>query len=135
MDTHCPPFFDQKLLTVLAAPRNHENLRFLGAWRECELGLAKWNPLNGTYILPYGESWPLAGNTAGVQNYFKPVAGIAATALLLIQSVPEANFAKIDGAMQAGTHTAEEIVGLCRDEISKWGTPPDHILDVLKRMP
>ena len=134
-DTHLPPNWERRLLALVGAPGTVENVRFLKAWATAEGGVAKWNPLNVTYQLSYGQSWPLAGNTSGVQNYYKPTAGICATALLLIQSVPGASFAGILGDLQAGSRKAEEIVNRNADALRVWGTGADAILRVLATTP
>lgn len=131
MDTHRPPRWGRRLMMLAGAPDNHENLRFLGAQALAEGGVSKWNPLNVTYVLSYGQSWPLAGNSAGVQNYYKAGAGIAATYLILIQTVPGANFAHLLGDFQSGTHTAEEIAERNRTELHIWGTGADAVLHQL----
>jgi hypothetical protein len=125
MTTHLPPNWRQRLLAVLGAPATAENLRLLDAWQRAEGGSARWNPLNSTYPLPFGES--TSYNRSSVQNYFKPTAGIAAIALTLIQS----NYTGILGALQAGKLTAEQIVAQHRDEFKTWGTNADTILRVL----
>jgi len=126
---HLPPFWRERLLAVLGAPRNKQNLRLLYAWGVAEGGSAQWNPLNTTYALPYGESWSY--NSSTVQNYWKPTGGVAATALTLVQGT----YACIVGAAQGGKLTAEEIVNKCSATFRTWGTNPTVILNVLKETP
>ena len=62
-----------------------------------------------------------------MQNYWKPTAGISATALTLIQK----DYAGVLGALQAGKLTAEQIVEQNRKSFATWGTSADTILRVL----
>lgn len=122
---HLPPRWSIRLLELLGAPLNAENLRFLAAWARAEGGAAQWNPLNTTYELPYRESWPY--NSSKVQNYWTATGGIAATALTLIQD----SFGHLLGDLQSGTYTGEQITNRNRSVIKLWGTNPDTILAVL----
>lgn len=122
---HLPPFWRQRLLAVLGAPRSSENLRLLTAWGIAEGGTAQWNPLNATYVLSYGESWSY--NSSLVQNYWRPTGGVAANALTLVQS----NYACIVGDLQVSTKTAEEIINHCSAQFRTWGTNPSVMLSVL----
>ena len=123
--THLPPYWAEHTTAVLGGPQRAETRRFFHAWAQVEGGTAKWNPLNSTMQIP--GSTPLAGNTAGVQNYPRPVWGVCATAMTLT----DGNFGKIVGHVQAGTYTAEQIVNDCADQIRVWGSDPDLILQVL----
>jgi hypothetical protein len=127
--SHLPPYWRQRLLAVLGAPRNAQNLRFLHAWGVAEGGTAKWNPLNTTYALPYGESWSY--NSSTVQNYWRPTGGVAATAMTLVQDT----YACLVGAFQAGKLTAEQINSKCASTIRTWGTNPATIAKVLQETP
>lgn len=127
--THLPPYWRERLLAVLGAPRTKQNLRFLHAWGVSEGGTAKWNPLNTTYVLPYGESWSY--NSSTVQNYWRPTGGINATALTLVQDT----YSCLVGAMQGGKLTAEQINVKCDKTIRTWGTNPAVIAKILKETP
>jgi hypothetical protein len=127
--THLPPYWRERLLAVIGAPRTKQNLRFLYAWRVSEGGTAKWNPLNTTYVLPYGESWSY--NSSTVQNYWRPTGGVNATALTLIQDT----YACLVGAFQVGKLTAEQINTKCATTIKTWGTSPTTIAKVLQTTP
>lgn len=124
-DTHLPPYWRQRELALLGAPRSTQNLVLLAAWGKAEGGTAKWNPLNTTYPLPFGESWPYNGSS--VQNYWKPTGGVAATALTLIQPT----YACILGALQGATLTAAGIVNKCVDQFHTWGTSTDLMLRLI----
>ena len=126
---HLPPYWRERLLALVGAPRTTENLRFLHAWGVAEGGTAQWNPVNTTYALSYGESW--AYNGSSVQNYWRPTGGIAATALTLIQS----NYNCLLGAFQQGQLTAEQINSKCATQIKAWGTSPTTIAKVLETTP
>ena len=127
--THLPPYWRERLLAVLGAPRSKENLRFLHAWGVSEGGTAKWNPLNTTYVLPYGESWSY--NSSTVQNYWRPSGGVAATALTLVEDT----YSCLVGAFQGGKLTAEQINVKCDATIRRWGTNPAVIAKVLTETP
>lgn len=123
-DLHIPRHWRYRLLGILDAPDNAENLRFLDAWFRSEGGTAQYNPLNTTYGLAGSTNY----NSAGVKNYTTPLRGIAATAITLDHSY----YTTIVTMLQKGTYTAEQIVNACRNEIKTWGTNPDTILNVLK---
>ena len=125
-DTHYPPSWKVRLLGLVGAPRTTENMRLLTAWGLAEGGTAKWNALNGTYQLPYGESWSY--NSSSVQNYWRPTGGVAANVLILIQS----DYAGILGDLQSGKYTAEQIVNRDSAQFQKWGTSPSTMLRVLQ---
>jgi hypothetical protein len=81
---HLPPQWRERLLALLAAKVNPENLRLLSAWQRAEGGNAVENPLNTTRALEGSTAY----NDAGVRNYRsaddpRPVEGIAATAITL----------------------------------------------------
>jgi hypothetical protein len=113
-EQHLPPQWRQRLLALLNAKVNPENLRLLEAWAQVEGGTATCNPLNSTYGLPGSTIY----NSAGVRHYRSPgdpraVEGIVATALTLTYR-PSASsplrYGGILGDLQAGTKTAEQIV-------------------------
>lgn len=126
MNTKFPPFWRQRLLAVVGAPRKTENLRLLEAWAEAEGGPATWNPLNTSYKLP--NSTTLSGNTSGVQNYKRPTEGVCATALTLVNGL----YGGILGDLQAGTKDAVQIVNDRSDEFRTWGSDPALIADLLQ---
>jgi hypothetical protein len=121
--THLPPYWAEHLTAVLGGPPRVETIRFLHAWAEAEGGSAKWNPLNSTMKVPLSTDY----NPTGVQNYPRPVWGVAATAMTLTNG----NYGTIVGRIQAGTYTAEQIVNDCAAQIRLWGTNPTTILSVL----
>lgn len=122
--THLPPFWREKLLAGLGAPRTSENLRFLNAWAAAEGGVAQWNPLNTTWKLPGSTDY----NSSGVQNFSRPQWGVYATGLTLTGPASGTlTYGRIVGHLQAGTYTAEQIVDDCADQIRVWGTNPDAI--------
>jgi hypothetical protein len=125
---HYPPNWRQRLLSMIAAPITDQNLRFLRAWAMSEGGEAEWNPLNTTMPVYYFVASDY--NSAGVKNYTKATAGVCATVLTLIQGT----FLPIVGQLQAGTHTAEQIVDACELQLRVWGTNPSVIRDVLKTL-
>jgi hypothetical protein len=111
-------------LAVVGAGRGGENLRLLNAWATAEGGSATWNPLNTTYPLAWGST---SYNSSQVKNYYRPTAGVCATALTLI----DARYAGILGDLQSGTKTAEQICIDNTAEFSTWGTGSKLILKVL----
>jgi hypothetical protein len=125
-----PPFWRQRLLAVLGAPANPENLRFLDAWERAEGPTADNNPLHTTYVLPWGSH---DFNSSRVQNYTQPTAGICATALTIATSHTggKLTYGGILADLQSGSRTAEEIVQRNTAEIHTWGTNPDLILKLL----
>lgn len=150
-DTHHPPQWRQRLLALLAAFKltadglsatfARENLRFLDGWAGIEGGGAVENPINTTYGL--AGSTLLEGNTAGVRHYRaiddpRPVEGIAATGITIAAKVKLADgsrvlrYARLLGAMQAGTLTAEDIVEHARDDLVTWAGGRTDYPDVLK---
>jgi hypothetical protein len=134
LSTHLPPWWKQRLLAVLGAPRNRQNLRFLEAQCRAEGGDAQWNPLNTTtHIIQDGVWWQEAEdyNSAKVSNFRKATLGVLATAATLLNG----NYNGILGDLQAGKKTAEKMVADRRDEIKTWGTDPDLMLKVLKDLP
>ncbi len=54
-------------------------------WKDAENTAACWNPLATTLV--YGNSGPLSGNSAGVQNYPDRTTGIQATAITLVYTL------------------------------------------------
>jgi hypothetical protein len=69
------------VLTNLGAPVTAENLAFLDSWAHNEGTAALNNPLATTLTSP--GSYPLPGNSAGVQQYSTPGAGELATSTTL----------------------------------------------------
>lgn len=64
--------------TRIGAPHTRATHAFLVAWANQEGTKAHWNPLATTRTLPGSTTLP--GNTAGVQQYATPDAGVQATA-------------------------------------------------------
>ena len=120
---HLPPDWRPKLLAVIGAKASDENLRLLDKWALAEGGTASWNPLNTTYPLPNATNY----NSTGVKNYKRPVEGICATALTLVNGY----YNGILGELQSGALTAGEIVTKRSAEFKLWGTDPNHILALL----
>lgn len=129
MQTHLPPQWRQR---VLAGINGHgwdtgsfypEGMRLLDAWQRAEGGTARWNPLNTTLRLAGSTDY----NGTGVQNYFRPTEGCAATVLTLVNG----NYNGILGDLQNGTKTAEQIVNDRASQFRTWGTDPSVILAVL----
>jgi hypothetical protein len=120
---HLPPYWAEHVTAVLGGPQRAETRRFLHAWAQAEGGGAAWNPLNSTMKIPGSTDY----NSAGVQNYPRPVWGVAATAMTLTNG----NYGTIVGSIQAGTLTAEEIVNRCADQLRVWGSDPALILSIL----
>jgi len=130
--THLPPFWRQRLLAVLGAPRRPENLRLLDAWTRAEGGNARWNPLNTTWALPGATDY----NAVGVKNYPRATWGILATALSLTSPASGTlAYGGILGDLQVGVKTAEQIVTDRADQFRTWGTSSDLILELLKEAP
>jgi hypothetical protein len=125
-DLHIPRHWRYRLLGVLDAPANEENLRFLAAWAQAEGGTAQYNTLNTTYSMP--GSWDY--NSVHVKNYATTLEGICAMAL----TIGLTKYVSILSTLRLGTNTAEQIVGICRPALVLWGSNPDLILDVLKTM-
>lgn len=121
--THLPPNWQHRLLAVIGAPATEENVKLLDAWARAEDGTARWNPLNTTYRL-YGST---DHNSVHVQNYHRATEGVCAIALTLVNGY----YNGLLGAMQGGKKTARQIVEAHEDEIRKWGTNPQTILDLL----
>lgn len=129
-ETHLPPYWRERLLHVVGAKVNAENLRLLDAWQRAEGGTAKWNPLNCTIELPGSTAYntfTAGGATLHVWNYPRPTWGVCATALTLSNG----NYGGILADLQAGTKTAEQIVHDRAAQFSVWGTVPDVILGAL----
>jgi transglutaminase-like putative cysteine protease len=120
---HLPPYWAQHLAAVLGGPQRAETDRFLHAWAQAEGGTATWNPLNSTFRVEGSTAY----NSAGVQNYPRPVWGVCATAMTLTNG----NYGTIVGRIQAGNLTAEQIVNDCATQIGVWGTDPGLILTIL----
>lgn len=127
--THLPPFWKERLIAVIGgktAWTHGERHRFLDAWQQAEGGTAQWNPLNTTLRLNGSTNY----NDVGVQNYRRATEGVCATALTLVNGF----YGPIVGQLQSTTRTAEEIVEFCRSQLKTWGTNPDTILAVLRRV-
>lgn len=69
------------LLAVGNWPQTKANTESVEAWENREGGGGRNNPLNTTLV--YGGSTPLAGNSAGVQNYPSIQTGLEATVATL----------------------------------------------------
>lgn len=131
--SHLPPQWDRRVLALLGssgwdtgtfAP---EAIRLLTAWTKAEGGMATWNPLNST--MTFMGSSPY--NSSHVQNYRRPVDGVCATALTLLNG----NYQGIAGFLQAPAITAEQAVMKYEPQFRVWGTNPQTILDVLRTTP
>lgn len=84
------------VLKGLGEPVTPSNVDFILAWAKREGGGGAWNPLNTT--LKHGTSTPLAGNSAGVQNYSSFQDGVAAT----IQTLQSPLYKDIRNAFSTG---------------------------------
>lgn len=124
-ETHLPPNWQHRLLTVIGAQDTPENRRLLDAWAVAEGGTARWNPLNTTYPLPGATDY----NSVHVRNYHRPTEGVCATACTLVNGV----YNGILGDLQAGTFTALQIVERHGHEFDTWGTGAAHIRRVLQQ--
>ena len=69
--------YAERLLRGWSAPKKRRNKMVLLAWMQAEGNSARCNPLNTTQKTEH--STPLAGNTAGVQEYPTMQEGIGAT--------------------------------------------------------
>lgn len=131
--THLPPNWRQRLLAMLTGHGwltgqfSPQALRLLTAWQQAEGGDASWNALNTTLKLPGSSGY----NSAGVQNYPRPVDGCCATAMTLANGY----YPGILGDLQTGVKTAEQIVTDRETEFRKWGTNPSVIASVLATIP
>lgn len=133
MDTHLPPNWKPRLLSLLGAGIGHENLRFLEAQQRAEGGDARWNPLNTTWQF----MWSTDYNTTHVQNYRHPIEGLCATALTLADNYDSSGklrFGLILGTLQGGGKTAEEMVTICEAPLRIWGTNPDVMRQLLREI-
>lgn len=124
MHNHLPPKWRERLCGLLLIPANPANLELLNAWALAEGGNAQWNALNTTEPMGGATNY----NSVGVKNYPSPVSGISATALTLILEPYHTLW--VD--MQAGTHTAVELVNRNRHAFDTWGTGAAHVLAVLE---
>ena len=115
MSDHLPQAWKERLLHLLIAPPRPETLRFLDAWARCEGGMAKNNPLNTTYPMPWSTDY----NTTHVKNYGKPIEGISATASTFAR---EKYLLGLWKDMQAGIYTAEQLLERNDAAIEHWGT-------------
>lgn len=121
---HLPPNWIERLTGLLAIPFKTDAETLLRAWAKAEGGTASFNPLNTTYLLPGATEY----NTDGVRNFPDPVTGLCATALTLANG----DYPGILGDLQAGNHTAAEIVQRNEAEFDKWGTGAANVLAVLE---
>lgn len=116
--------FDRRILAGLGAPATKENLRFMQAWAACEGGNARNNPFNTTLRLSGSTPY----NRAGVQHFADPIVGLCATLLTLRLS----HYRALVAALEAGSHTAEQVTDLGAAGLKTWGTGTSCILGTLR---
>lgn len=100
------------VLGRLGLPNTAPNREVLLGWAQVEGTKARNNPLATTYTAKGIVSAPLAGNSAGVQEYATPQAGVEATAATLRQ------YPSIVGALKTGN--ALQVM---------FGNPPGLVAD------
>lgn len=136
--THLPEKWIERMDAMLEIPPYHEVWRFWTAMAISEGGTARWNPLNTVnhiHSQAHGD-WQSSPdyNSVGVCNYNHPWQGIMATVDTLEQSA-WVDFLKVLRQAKTNGTKAEAIVDQFGALIQQqWGTNPQTIRDVLKRV-
>lgn len=137
--------FKNKLAKELGITLRPELNRFFDAWRKSENGPTDYNPFAtswpgigkdtwsldpGMKIFNWSKEYPFPSM---VKKYSTLDLGVDATA----KTLKQAYFKNLLAAIKDDTKTAEDILqtDMVFDEIKQWGTNPETIDGVLKRIP
>ena len=125
--------FANDVLRAANLPVTPQNVQFIAHWLPLENTQALHNPMATTWPIPQGPgqpgSWPLAGNSAGVQNYATYEQGVQKTAETLNTKKSEGTeyYPTILAGLRSGNPWPLHDKGLMRNELKTWSGGYDTI--------